>query len=93
MAKKVAARAKSETVKAKKMDDVALVPAASEPSHEEIAHLRSLGLEVRTGVAKTGVVATLRGGEDWSLAEARTGACHLGGAAAHFSAPMASIWS
>ena len=27
------------------------------------AHLRSLGLEVRTGVAKTGVIGILRGGQ------------------------------
>jgi hypothetical protein len=29
-------------------------------------HLRSLGLEVRTGVARTGVVAVLKGGEAWT---------------------------
>jgi ATP-dependent DNA helicase DinG len=31
--------------------------------------------------------ATLRGAEGWDMAEARTGACHLGHAASHFSAP------
>ena len=34
-------------------------------------HLRSLGLEVRTGVAKTGVVATLRGGRPGPLVALR----------------------